>query len=123
MKLKGEFEFPERRSIRKEIPVSELRFRMSRRQLIRQSILSVILLGLPVGSFFLEVDAGLQWGMLGMAAFFVVFLFLFAGFSGFSEELDAEKYYSRGTLIFAGIFWLALITGIGVMMYIGFPRP
>ena len=111
--------------IRKEIDPSKVRFRIPKKRLIRQSILSAILMCLPIGSFFLDIDRGLQWFALGFSAFFVAFLFLFSALlsDGELEEVEPTNVYGRGTLIFLGIFWLTLITTVAVIMYIQFPRP
>jgi hypothetical protein len=111
--------------IRKEISPGKVHFRIPKRRLIRQSILSALLMSIPVAAFFLDIDRQLQWFALGFSAVFVAFLFLMSALWS-DEELEAvdpQSVHGRGTLIFLGIFWLALITGVGVLMYIRFPRP
>lgn len=44
MKISGRLDLTKSAPIRKEMPLSEVRFRIPRRRLIRQSILSVVLI-------------------------------------------------------------------------------
>ena len=118
------FEYGKRVQIRKEIPLSELRFRIPRRRLVRQCLLSAVLMAIPIGALFLDIDRELQWFALGFTTLFIAMSFLFSGvFSDEElEEVDPASHYGRGTLIGIGIFWLLLIAGVAWAMYVQFPR-
>jgi hypothetical protein len=125
VKISGEFNGGQGVQIRKEIPFSEVRFRIPRRRLIRQTILSALLMMIPIGALFLDIDRPLKWFALGFSAFFIILVNLMSGVftEDELEQVDPVNHYGRGTLYFLGAFWLVLIAAIAWILFAKFPRP
>jgi hypothetical protein len=125
MKL-GEFKYETRMppSVEKDVELSKLKLRYSRRAVRRFAVLSLVMLAIPVAAFQLEIDRALKWFALGFSVLFLAMSFLFTGVlsPADDEKLDPANYYGRGTLIGLGIFWGLIVCGLIWMIWVSYPR-
>jgi hypothetical protein len=121
VKFGVQFDNTQRKVAEARLELNRSRFRLDPRLLRRILLWALPFPALAALIVYLEQPIAMTILPLGFGTFVVLWQILAYGSSGGQitpQQLEATKIYPKGVLIFAAIFWTALIAFVCVMLYV-----